>query len=224
MPTPAPAICAKRLRLSANGRDVYPPLTFQTPPGSVVAILGAAGTGKTALLLTLAGRMRGWNGRVEVGGIDAAAHPSRVRRIAGLALMTGINDLAEPLTVRQHVAEQHVFVSRRERSGTDVLARAGIDALADMQVKQLDAEQRVRLGIALALVRDVRILIVDSVDSDLDQEERARVLGLLRDLADEGLTVVFACVDLATSSHADLVLPLQAERPRLVEVSSRALA
>jgi ABC-2 type transport system ATP-binding protein len=218
------ALRAQRLRLSAAGRDVYPPLTFEASAGSMTAILGAAGTGKTALLLTLAGRMRGWTGRAEVCGADASAHAARTRRLVGLGLMRGINDLAEPLTCRQHIAEQHVFVPRRERSRVDVLARVGIDALADVEVKQLDAEQRVCLGIALALVRNVRVVVVDDIDSDLDQEERARILALLRDLADDGLTVLFACVDVATADHADLVLSLQTQRPHLAQVSADALA
>ncbi len=75
-------------------------------------------------------------------------------------------------------------------------------------MKHLDAEQRVRLGIALALVRDVRVLVVDDLDRDLDREERERILSLLRELAGGGLTVVFACVDEATAQAADVVVRL----------------
>lgn len=203
---------------------MYPSVTFEAPAGSTVAILGAAGTGKTALLLTVAGRMRHWQGTATVCGIDAGRHGAQVRGLVGLGLMGGVNDLAEALTARQHVAEQHVFVPRSKRGSVDVLAHVGLDAAADMQVKRLDAEQRVRLGIALALVRDVRVLVVDDVDRDLNHEERLRVLALLRDLADDGLTVLFGCVDEATAAQADLIVPLEfAERPAL-EVVRDAVA
>ena len=219
-------IRTERLRLTSKGRRVYPPVTFQADAGSTVAILGAAGTGKTALLLTLAGRMRHWHGSAHVCGVSAATHGSRIRGLVGMGLVYGVNDLAEALTARQHVAEQHVFVPRSKRGATvDVLARVGLDAAADLQVKCLDAEQRARLGIALALVRDVRVLVVDDVDRDLNHEERLRVLGLLRDLADDGLTVLFGCVDDTTAAHADQVISLEDECPTpLREVSADAVA
>jgi len=204
------AIHAARVRLSSDGRAVYPAVTFEAPAGSVVAVLGASGTGKTSLLLTLAGRMRGWSGTLSVFGLDAATQGARVRGLVGLGLMGGVNDLAEALTAAQHVAEQRVFVPRAKRSRhADVLARVGLEAAAGLPVKQLDAEQRMRLGIALALVRDVRAIVVDDLDRDLNREERGRVLALLRALSSDGLTVVFACVDDDAAGNADLVVEIQ---------------
>jgi len=66
------ALRTERVRLSAKDRRVYPAISFEAPAGSLVALLGASGTGKTSLLLTLAGRMRGWNGVATVFGLDAA--------------------------------------------------------------------------------------------------------------------------------------------------------
>jgi ABC-2 type transport system ATP-binding protein len=208
------AVHAERVRLSAGDRKVYPATTFEIPAGSVTALLGASGTGKTSLLLTIAGRMRGWHGTVTVCGIDVARHSSHVRGLVGLGLMPGVNDLAEALTCAQHVTEAHVFVPRSKRSGyRSVLAEVGLDDAANVQVKRLDAEQRIRLGLALAIVRDVRVLVVDDLDRDLNHEERTRVLELLQDLADDGLTVLFACVDEATAARAHVVIPLEEGRP-----------
>jgi ABC-type multidrug transport system ATPase subunit len=222
------AVCAERVRLSAGGSRVYPATTFQVPAGSLAAFLGASGTGKTSLLLTLAGRMRGWHGSATVCGLDSARQSSRVRGLVGLGLMRGVNDLAEALTCAQHVAEAHVFVPRSKRSGYhDVLAEVGLSGAANVQVKHLDAEQRCRLGIALAIVPDVRIIIVDDVDRDLNHDERTRVLALMRDLADAGLTVLFACVDDATAGHADVVVPVEEAEPARVspmEVAAGAVA
>lgn len=204
------AVRAKRVRLSSAGRRVYPATTFEAPAGSVVALLGSSGTGKTSLLLTLAGRMRGWNGDVTVCGHDASRESTSVRRLVGLGLMAGVNDLAEALTPAQHVTEQRLFVPRAQRSSSaDVLARVGLDAAADMQVKHLDAEQRVRLGVALAIVRDVRVVVVDELDRDLNRGGSARIIALLRELADSGLTIVFACVDSETAGYADLVVDIE---------------
>jgi ABC-2 type transport system ATP-binding protein len=204
------AVHTERVRLSAGDRRVYPPMTFDAPPGSIVALLGASGTGKTSLLLTLAGRMRGWHGAVTVFGADASRNGRRVRELVGLGLMPGVNDFAEALTPSQHVVEQQVFVPRSRRSAIpDVLARVALDGAANVKVKHLDAEQRMRLGIALALVRDIRVLVVDDLDRDLDHDERTRVLALLKSLADDGLTVLVACVDDVTAAHADLVISVE---------------
>ncbi|MDR3687642.1 MAG: ATP-binding cassette domain-containing protein [Coriobacteriia bacterium] len=217
------AVRAERVRLSGGDRRVYPATTFEIPAGSVAAFLGASGTGKTSLLLTIAGRMRGWHGCVEVDGVDAARHSARVRGLVGMGVMAGVNDLAEALTPAQHVTEAHVFVPRLKRSVyRDVLAEVGLDAAAHMQVKRLDAEQRIRLGIALAIVRDVRVIVVDDLDRDLNQEERTRVLALLHKLAEDGLTVLFACVDEATASHADIVIPVEDVEP-VSPISSRGV-
>lgn len=220
-----PAITADRVRLSASARQVYPPLTFEVLPGSLAALLGASGTGKTALLLTIAGRMRGWHGRVDVCGLDAARHSARVRALVGLSVMAGVNDLSESLTAQQHVAEQRAFVpSTKQSRNRDVLARVRLDSAADIPVRALDAEQRMRLGIALALVRDVQVLVVDDLDRDLDHEERARVLALLRELADDGLTIVFACVDENTATAADAIVAMDGTSARLTEVPTYAVA
>ena len=204
------AVHAKRVRLTAGGRRVYPAITFDAPAGSTVALLGASGSGKTSLLLTLAGRMRGWTGEVTICGFDVARDSSRVRGLVGLALMVGVNDLAEALTASQHVTEQRVFVPRSKRSAqADVLVRVGLDAVGNRQVKQLDAEQRIRLGIALALVRDVRVIVVDDLDRDLNREERTRIVTLLRDLAADGITVVYACVDDTTAANANVIVEIE---------------
>jgi len=204
------AVHAKRVRLTAGGRRVYPAITFDAPAGSTVALLGASGSGKTSLLLTLAGRMRGWTGEATVCGFDVARDSARVRGLVGLAQMVGVNDLAEALTASQHVTEQRVFVPRSKRSAqADVLVRVGLDAVGNRQVKQLDAEQRIRLGIALALVRDVRVIVVDDLDRDLNREERTRIVTLLRDLAADGITVVYACVDDTTAANANVIVEIE---------------
>jgi len=208
------AVRAERVRLSSGDRRVYPATTFEIAAGTVAAFLGASGTGKTSLLLTIAGRMRGWHGSVAVDGIDVACHGARVRGLVGMGVMPGVNDLAEALTPAQHVTEAHVFVPRSKRSGyRDVLAEVGLDGAANIQVKRLDAEQRIRLGIGLAIVRDVRVIVVDDLDRDLNQEERTRVLALLHELADDGLTVLFACIDEATAAQADTVISVEDVEP-----------
>jgi ABC-type multidrug transport system ATPase subunit len=204
------AINVEQLRFAPGGKRSFAPVSFEAAPGDIVALLGGPGSGKTAMLLALAGRMRGWRGSVTVCGHDAARAGRRVRQLVGLGLMRDVNDLTETLTAEQHVAEQRLFVPRRERSRrTDVLARVGLEQSGRVRVRDLDAEQRVRLGIALALVRDIRVLVVDDLDRELDSEQRVRILGLLRELAAEGLAVVVACIDRESAHETDHFVELR---------------
>jgi ABC-type lipoprotein export system ATPase subunit len=71
-------------------------------------------------------------------------------------------------------------------------------------------------------------MVVDDLDRDLNQEERTRVLALLHELADDGLTVLFACIDEATATHADVVISVEEVEPvtplSSLEVSADAVA
>jgi len=220
-----PAVRAERISLSTRTGTVYTALTFDVASGSLAAVQGPAGSGKTARLLTLAGRMRGWRGRLRVLGVDAARGRARLRGLVGLGLVTGVNDLSESLTGEQHLAEQRIFVTRgRTPARRGTLDVVGLATVAQLAVRDLDAEQRVRLGIALALVGDVRMLVVDDLDRDLDEEQRHRVLGLLRELTGQGLTVVFACVGEASAATADVVVAMDGGRVAPAEVLAHAVA
>ena len=71
MPAETPiAIRAERVRFSSSGSRVTAPVSFEAPEGALVAVLGGSGSGKTPLLLALAGRMRGWNGSLHISGRD----------------------------------------------------------------------------------------------------------------------------------------------------------
>ena len=72
---------------------VFDRVTATIPEGSVVAVTGRAGVGKSALLLALTGRMRGVDGQLTVEGVDALRHPGRVRKNTSVAR---IDDLVEP--------------------------------------------------------------------------------------------------------------------------------
>jgi ABC-type multidrug transport system ATPase subunit len=206
MKSTEPAIVASGLELSTRRGPVFGPVTFEAAPGSVTAVLGASGTGKTALLLTLGGRMRPSSGSARVFGFDVARDSPRVRRIAGLGLIAGVNELDEALTAEQHVTEQRLILGRSRRTDRDVLARTGLADTRSLKVRDLSSEQRVRLGIALALVGDPRLVVADDLDRDLTAEQVESVGRLLRDIASDGVTVLTSCLDGDSARVADALL------------------
>jgi len=197
------AIVARGLELRTPRGRVFGPVSFEVPAGSVTAVLGPSGSGKTALLLALTGRMRASRGSASVCGLDIARQAAKVRKLAGLGLVAGVNDLEPGLTVRQHVSEQRAAVGRARRTERDVLVMTGLGRAGRLRARELDAEQRVRLGIALALVAQPRVLAVDDLYRDLTAEQIASVGVTLRSLAGDGLTVLVTCLDACSAEFAD---------------------
>lgn len=85
---------------------------LEAEPGSLIAVEGPSGSGRTCLLLALTGRMRPSEGRAAVGGHRLPKEMSAVRRISALAHVPGVTDLDPALTVGEHLREHALLESR----------------------------------------------------------------------------------------------------------------
>ncbi|MFE9401012.1 ATP-binding cassette domain-containing protein [Streptomyces sp. NPDC006530] len=185
-------------------------------PGSLIAVTGPSGSGRTCLLLALTGRMKPAEGRAEVAGHPLPRKMAAVRRISALAHVPGVSELDPAFTVAEHLRER---VMLRHRYGGSVrallrspatrraesralidqaLAAAGLD-LASLPkreataVRDLERLEALRLTVALALIQQPRLLAVDDTDMKLADGERAAAWALLRSIADAGITVLAVC-------------------------------
>jgi ABC-2 type transport system ATP-binding protein len=219
MDTQEPVVVANALALATPYGPVFGPLTFEMPEKSIVALCGPSGSGATAALLCLSGRMRPTAGRARVCGLDVRTKASRVRSLTGLGIVRGVNDLDEALTCEDHVAERRLFTPSPP---DDVLARVGLSHFARRRVRSLSAEQRMRLGIALALVGSPHLIAIDDLDRELTAEQAARVSELLREVADDGVAALVACLDPASAAFADTIVALA--EPSEGQVAPDALA
>lgn len=186
---PGVAVRANGLSLRGGHGWVYRDVTVELAPGGLTAVTGQAGSGRTGLLLTLAGRMRPTSGTLLVGGRHT---PRAIRRLAALGLVDGVNDLEPALSVAEHLRER----GARRRAGA-VLELAGLDRSPTDRtlVRALDRERRVRLGLALALADEPGLVVLDNVDAGLDTERRAALWATLTELAALGLTVLASCTE-----------------------------
>jgi ABC-type multidrug transport system ATPase subunit len=187
-------------------------------PGTLIAVQGPSGSGRTCLLLALAGRMRITEGHATVAGFPLPKRMGTVRGRTAIAHVPGIADLEPALTVGEHLQEQallgrrlkgSVFGAlpwgRRYKDATRArvnaaLAAAGLDPDTlpkglRTTVRDLERLEALRLSIALAVMHDPQLLAVDDIDLKLSADERELAWQLLRDLALTGLTVVAACTD-----------------------------
>ncbi|MFD9971816.1 ATP-binding cassette domain-containing protein [Streptomyces sp. NPDC059011] len=185
-------------------------------PGSLIAIEGPSGSGRTCLLLALTGRMKTAEGHAEVGGLRLPRRMAAVRRISALGPVPGVSDLDPALTVAEHLRERALLQRRfdgslrtllrppGERAAAararteEALGRVGLDVDAlpkagRTAVRDLERLETLRLSVALALIGRPRLLAVDDADLKLSQEDRAEAWDLLRGITAGGTTVLTVC-------------------------------
>ncbi|MFI6643811.1 ATP-binding cassette domain-containing protein [Streptomyces sp. NPDC050504] len=185
-------------------------------PGSLIAVVGPSGSGRTSLLLALTGRMRPTEGSAAVGGLPLPDKMTAVRRTTALGPVPGVSDLDPSLTVDEHLRERALLQRRFGGSVRDLLRPRGeraaasrarvADALAAVglnprtlpkrgrtSVRDLERLEALRLSLALALVARPGLVAVDDADMKLSDAERETAWELLRSLAAGGTTVLAVC-------------------------------
>ncbi|MFE2048837.1 ATP-binding cassette domain-containing protein [Streptomyces sp. NPDC059459] len=185
-------------------------------PGSLVAVAGPSGSGRTCLLLALTGRMRPTEGTATVGGLRLPRRMSALRRVSALAHVPGVTDLDPALTVAEHLRERALLQRRfgdsvrgllrprgertaRERLRVDeALTAAGLDPRTlpkglRTAVRDLERTEALRLSVTLALIGRPRLVGVDDADLKLSAAERAEIWSLLASVAASGTTVLAVC-------------------------------
>ncbi|MFE1443152.1 ATP-binding cassette domain-containing protein [Streptomyces sp. NPDC058739] len=210
------AVTARDFGLEGPRGWAFRDVTVDAPPGSLIAIEGPSGTGRTCLLLALTGRMKATRGTAAVGDLALPRRMAAVRGVSALAHVPGVTDLDPALTVAEHLHErallQRRFTAsvrallrpRRERRAEaalridTALAAAGLDLAAlpkgsRTAVRDLERLEALRLSVALALIGRPRLLGVDDTDLKLSDSERAEVWSLLGSLAAGGTTVLAVC-------------------------------
>ncbi|MFD3455952.1 ATP-binding cassette domain-containing protein [Streptomyces sp. NPDC058691] len=197
---------------------VFRDVTFSAPTGSLIAVEGASGSGRTCLLLALTGRMRAGEGHAEVAGHRLPRQLAAVRRVAALGLVDGVSELDPALTVGEHLDERVLLQRRfgdslrelmrpravRETAGrrrvTEALDAAGLDPATlpkaeRTAARDLERLEALRLGTALALLGRPEVLAVDDADHKLGPAEREQAWAMLRGIAAGGTTVLAVCTE-----------------------------
>lgn len=210
------AVTARNLGLKGPRGWAFRGVTFSAGPGSLIAVQGPSGSGRTCLLLALTGRMRPSEGDAETGGLRLPRRAAAVRRIAALGPVPGVSELDPAFTVAEHLRERALLQRRYDGSVRALLrprrervasARSRIDAALDAagldpatlpkaertSVRDLERLEALRLSVALSLIGRPALIAVDDADLKLSDTERAEAWALLRSLAAGGTTVLAVC-------------------------------
>ena len=184
--------------------------------GELVALMGPSGCGKSTLLHLLGGLDRPTAGSIALGekrveGLSEAEWAVLRRREIGFVFQ--FFNLVQTLTVAENVDLPALLVgtSRKKarRWREELLDRLGVSARADALPSRLSGGQQQRVALARALVNRPRLLLADEPTGNLDSESAREVVALMRELANEGQTVLLATHDPRVAASADRVLQLR---------------
>ncbi|MET8054332.1 ATP-binding cassette domain-containing protein [Streptosporangium sp. NPDC005286] len=186
------AIHARGLGKSFGATRVLNGVELTVPTGSLLALLGPNGSGKTTTVRILTTLLAADSGTATVGGHDVAREGVAVRRSIGLtAQQATVDDL---LTGRENLelfAGLH-HLGRREarRRAAELLERFDLGAAANRRVSTYSGGMRRRLDLAASMVAVPRILFLDEPTTGLDPRSRAELWSVIRELLASGTTIL----------------------------------
>lgn len=164
-------------------------LTLHVEDGQAVALWGSNGAGKTTFVRCLLGILP-FRGSIRVGGRDVKRHGKRVRGLIGYVPQ----ELAFHDDMRLEAAM--AFFARLRganlREGASLLERVGLGGHEAKRVRDLSGGMKQRLALAVAMLSDPPIIVLDEPTSNLDAAGRGEVAQTLQALREEGKTIVFA--------------------------------
>jgi ABC-2 type transport system ATP-binding protein len=188
--TTTPALDIVGLTKSYGDQVVLAGVDLRVPAGTIVALLGSNGAGKTTAVRILSTLLKADGGTATVHGHDVATEPAKVRESISLTGQFAAVD--EILTGRENlvlVAELR-HLKGAGRIADDLLARFDLTDAARRRVATYSGGMRRRLDIAMSLIGDPPVLFLDEPTTGLDPQSRIEVWKTVRELAGRGTTVL----------------------------------
>jgi cystine transport system ATP-binding protein/L-cystine transport system ATP-binding protein len=192
-------LVAKNVKKSFGEHEVLKDVSIDVEKGDVLSILGPSGSGKTTLLRCLNFLWKADGGIMTFDGKEYDLHNATKHEIKEVRLHTAFvfqqYNLFLNKTALENVTEG--LIVARKMNKADAIAKARIElekvGMADREDSyplQLSGGQQQRVAIARALATDPKIIFFDEPTSALDPELTGEVLNVMRDLADEGMTML----------------------------------
>lgn len=214
-----PFVRLDRVRKSFGALPVLDDVSLSVAEGEVVCVVGPSGGGKSTLLRVINGIEPVLQGTITVDGIEVSRRGRALQQVRGRVGMVfqGFN-LFPHMTVRDNIAlapRRRGLLSRAaaEARAAELLARVRIPDKIDSYPAQLSGGEQQRVAIARALALEPRLLLFDEPTSALDPEMVGEVLGVMRDLAGTGITLMIVTHELGFARGiADRIVFLEGGR------------
>ncbi|SIT00366.1 ABC transporter ATP-binding protein [Belliella pelovolcani] len=204
-----------------EGKDVLHEISFLAPAGSVNALVGTSGSGKTTIAGIAASFLNPESGRVLIDGVDLQEVTlESFRSQLGVVLQ---DDFLFEGTIKENILFPRPSASSEDLQNAVKAAHVdeftdrfeeGLDTLIGERGVKLSGGQRQRIAIARAILADPRILVLDEATSNLDTESESLIQASLKELM-QGRTTFVIAHRLSTIRQADQILVI--EQGRIVE-------
>lgn len=192
----APVVQIRGLHKSYGENEVLRGIDLDVRRGEVVVVLGPSGSGKSTMLRCVNLLETPTSGSIVVEGVDITKRGVDINKVRStLGMVFQQFNLFPHLTVKENIKLAPVklgLMSQEEadKRALELLARVGLPDKANAYPKQLSGGQQQRIAIARALAMNPDVMLFDEPTSALDPEMVGEVLNLMKELADEGMTMV----------------------------------
>lgn len=212
-PFSGPTIVVKGLEKSFGELRVLRGVDFEVERGTVFALLGSNGSGKTTVVNILSTLLRADAGTVAVNGFDVAMQPAQVRECFSLTgqstavdeILSGRENLVLIAKLR-HLPDPGEIADR-------LLDRFSLVEAGERRVSEYSGGMRRRLDVAMSLIGDPSVIFLDEPTTGLDPETRLEVWETVKRLAASGTTVLLTTQHLEEAEHlADRIAVLHGGR------------
>ncbi|MEH7107861.1 amino acid ABC transporter ATP-binding protein [Bacillus sp. JJ1764] len=189
------------LKKSYGNLDVLKQITFDVNKNDVVAVIGPSGSGKSTMLRSLVHLEKIEGGSINVSGDYLVkdgiySSPQEIKRVTSrMGMVFQHFNLFPHLTVKENLELAPKMVKKEPKSSVqqrskEILAKIGLTDRAEAYPANLSGGQKQRVAIARALMMNPEILLFDEPTSALDPELTGEVLQVMKDLAEEHMTMI----------------------------------
>ncbi|GAA2790382.1 ABC transporter ATP-binding protein [Kribbella solani] len=182
-----PIVEVSGLRKAYGDRVVVDEVSFAVDEGEIFGILGPNGAGKTTTVECVEGLRIPDGGRIRVAGLDPVADHAAVTQVLGAQLQE--SELQAKLTVREAL-ELYAALYPNPADWRPLAERLGLTSHLKTRFGVLSGGQKQRLFIALALIGNPRVVVLDELTTGLDPRARRDTWEIVEDIRDRGVTVL----------------------------------
>ncbi len=198
----APILSVDHLKKSFGEHEVLKDISFSVRQGDVVSVIGSSGSGKSTLLRCINFLEQPTAGSIRFHGKNAETEWSRAQYHAKVGMVFQSFNLFGNMSVLKNCMSGQMRVLKRGKKEAEekallYLEKVGMAPYRDARPAQLSGGQKQRVAIARALAMDPEVLLFDEPTSALDPEMVGEVLGVMRGLAQSGLTMLVVTHEMA---------------------------
>jgi putative ABC transport system ATP-binding protein len=194
-------------------------IDLEIQPQEFVAIVGPSGSGKSTLLLAIGGMLSLTEGKVYLDGESlydlSPDQRARIRRekigfvfqtFNLIPYLTALENVQVPLMLNGSSDDE------QKKQATALLSRVGLADRMDHKPSELSVGQQQRVALARVLANDPKLILADEPTGNLDPETREQIMGFLREMNNEGRTIVMVTHDPVAVGQAQRILRLEEGR------------